>query len=117
MEQNLDKKLFLDDIIGNNFSLIYFSEPKNFDLDKFRNNDRFIGPLKPILIVPQWCNVFPSSFRVFRDVNDVLGQAGTTSAINKIFLLRPDKYIAAIISPENIRDLIKFIEKNEIFKF
>ena len=117
LEQNLDKKLFLDDIIGNNFSLIYFSEPKNFDLDKFRNNDRFIGPLKPILIVPQWCNVFPSSFRVFRDVNDVLGQAGTTSAINKIFLLRPDKYIAAIISPENIRDLIKFIEKNEIFKF
>ncbi len=50
-------------------------------------------------------------------MNDVLGQAGTTSAINKIFLLRPDKYIAAIISPENIRDLIKFIEKNEIFKF
>ena len=75
------------------------------------------GSFKSILIVPQWCNVFPSQLRVFRDVNNVLGQAGITSVINKIFLLRPDKYIAAIIAPENIEDLIRFIEKNKIFKF
>ena len=107
----------MDDIIGNNFSLIYFSEAKNSNLKELKPLYNLKGSLKPILIVPQWCNAFPSQLRVFRDVNNVLGQAGTTSVINKIFLLRPDKYIAAIIAPENIEDLISFIEKNKIFKF
>jgi len=117
LEQHSAKNFFLDDIIGNNFSLIYFSEPKNCDLKELKVLYQLKGSFKSILIVPQWCNVFPSQLRVFRDVNNVLGQAGITSVINKIFLLRPDKYIAAIIAPENIEDLIRFIEKNKIFKF
>ena len=32
LEQSSKDNIFLDEVLGNNFSLIYYSEPKNFDL-------------------------------------------------------------------------------------
>jgi len=117
LEQSSKDNIFLDEVLGNNFSLIYYSEPKNFDLKPFANTNSIKGSLKPILIVPQSYNTFPSKFKVFRDINNTLGQANIRTLTNKVFLLRPDKYIAAVSSPQNLSYLIDFINKSQIFRF
>lgn len=99
------KRVLLDNIIGNQACIIIFSEKPEEALNASTQKLFEEKNITIIGITPEWRNPIEANFPIYRDVSRELSGKNFSAYQEHIFLLRPDHYVAATASINEIEKL------------
>ena len=108
---------YLDDILGNKFSLVCYVNNYEAYISLEKCLNKFSKTCKVVVLLHQSCMIFPSRHEVVRDSNNLLEKTDLRVPENSILLIRPDKIISAIYNGNNLYNLSDLLNNNEIFSF
>ena len=111
------KESYLDDVLGNKFSLVFYIK----NIDAYISFEKWLNKLsktcKVVVLLHQSCMIFPSRYEVIRDSNNLLENSNPRVPENSVVLIRPDKLVSAIYTKNNLHYLADLLNNDEIFSF
>ena len=109
--EGLDRERdLLDNILNDKVTIIIFSESPEKNISAKMVEKILQENAKVIGLTPEWMNPKPTYFPIFRDCERVFSKKPFRKLLNRIFLLRRDRYVAASRTFEKTDDLIPIMQ-------
>ena len=104
------ERILLDKILKDKLTVIVFSESPEKNITAKMVEKILQENVKVIGLTPEWMNPKTTYFPIFRDCERVFSKKPFKKLMNRTFLLRRDRYVAASKTFEKTDDLIPIMQ-------
>ena len=106
VEDSKRNRFLLDDLFCNKTVVLIYSETPETTLDKCLAKTFRERGLMVIGVTPEWINPGKGEIILVREVSNILSDPNFQFYIDKAFLIRPDRYVAAVAPTASINTFL-----------